>query len=124
MDPDPNKNSDCFNPNKIEHVKLEQVARWDEHHIECVTVGLGGINLQVWVPRDENGRLNPDGGTISKFIRKTLNVEYKKQGRYCLDAAKVSIGGEVSDRCGLPFYYSERKVISVKAWDALTAKEI
>ena len=26
LDPDPNKNPDCFNPNKIEHVKLEQVA--------------------------------------------------------------------------------------------------
>ena len=105
MDPDPDNNPDCFNPNKIEHVKLKQVAWWDEHHINCVIAGLGGNNLQVHVPRDENGKLDPNDRTISKVTRKTLNVKYTKQGRYCLGVAKVSIGGEVSGRHGLPFYY-------------------
>ena len=83
LDPDPDKNPDCFNPNKIEHVKLVQVAWWDEHHIECVIAGLGGNGLQIRFPRNEDGTLNPEGGTLSKVIRKTLNVKYKKQGRYC-----------------------------------------
>ena len=124
LDPDPMKNPDCFNPTKLEHVKLTQVAWWDEHHIECVIAGLGGNNLQIRFPKNEDGTLNPDGGTISKVVRKTLNVKYKKQGRYCLGVAKVSINGEESARRGLPFYYTERKVISIKQWEALYAKEI
>ena len=124
LDPDPDKNPDHFNPNKIKHIKIEQVAWWDEHHIECVIAVLGGNGLQVRFPRNADGTLNPEGGTLSKLIRKTLNVKYKKQGRYCLGVAKVSISGETSGRRAKPFYYSGRKVISIKAWDALILAEL
>lgn len=124
LDPNPDKNPDHFNPKKIKHIKIEQVAWWDEHHIECVIAGLGGNGLQVRFPRNADGTLNPEGGTLSQLIRKTLNVKYKKQGRYCLGVAKVSISGETSGRRAKPFYYSGRKVISIKAWDALIAAEL
>ena len=45
--------------------------------------GLGGNGLHIRFPRNEGGTLNPEGGTLSKVIHKTLNVKYKKQGRYC-----------------------------------------
>ena len=36
----------------------------------------------------------------------------------------MSISGETSGRRAKPFYYSGRKVISIKAWDALIAAEL
>ena len=41
LDPDPDNNPDHFNPNKIKHIKIEQVAWWDEHHIECLIAASG-----------------------------------------------------------------------------------
>ena len=114
LDLDPNNLEDCFNPEKLAEVKIDQVAWWDEHHIECIIAGLGGNNIQISFPTDEEGNLDPVNGKIRSLQRKKLNVKYKKQGRFSLGVATVCVKGEREGRRGLLFHIQSKRLSQLK----------
>ena len=56
--------------------------------------------------------------------KKVVNVKYTKQGRVCLGVAMVSKDGNIEGRKGLPFSYTEKKIVSMNQFNALLNAEI
>ena len=117
--------------------EMEEVAFFDETHRKAcpgtadkTSVAIMASTTSVYqVPKDKNGRIDPENGTIEEKDISQSYVKYTQEGRFCLGVCidkVVDSEGNVSytgKRLTL-FDYTGKILLSPDDFDALIAKEI
>ena len=104
---------DYFKVDKLTKVLLDQIVWWDETHKKVLVgrQGVGSVDFQIQFYRDENGKLDLEGGTIDESKRMfQMKFKYDDEARFCLGCAMVESDGDmVGVRCEM-FDYTGKLV--------------
>ena len=120
---------DMFDPEKLRHYHVDQVAWWDESHRKCclkTIQGANGCEYITRVRRDKNGNPTLEGEESSDSpVNVNVNVKYEKEARFAFGVALVmgNDGVEVGKRIPL-FEYTERTILSRVDWKRKIREEI
>jgi hypothetical protein len=105
-----------FDPDKMEPLKPQQVAWWDETHRKCIIGGQrAGATHYVRFPRTPEGKLDLEAGNFDDSEVAWVNVKYEKEVRLCLGCGIYEEeDGTTVGVCAKPFCYSGKLLVSLK----------
>ena len=98
-----------------------QIAWWDETHMKVAVAGKGhkaaGSKFQVRFPRDEKGRLDPNGKQLGER-QYDLNIKYSEESRLSLGVAQIELpdGSRVGRRCQA-YDYTSLWICTISEWE-------
>ena len=114
-----------FDPRKLPTITREQVAFFDETHIEQEAGVISKTGIQIRFPRDEHGKYAPKHPhpTYAEKMNKP-SFKYAAQCRICIGVAAVMLeNGETEGRKSKVYSYTGKRLVSLTERNNLRKKK-